>query len=169
MSKYILSIIGDAVTIEKIEVTESEALARVTPPEPVESPDDWVEITDSEHVLRKTIDMVQYDDSSHWYPVDESTGAKLKDVRFKKARCRRKDVPAKQTRYQSDVTCSIAASERERKEQPATKRVPVRLWVKHDTCSHANGAIVIAKNESPDDEMIELIHDGDGFFVEVTE
>jgi hypothetical protein len=62
--------------------------------------------------------------------------------------CRRKDLPAK---------------------QPATKRVPVRLWVRNDACSHTNGAIVIAKRESPDDEMIELMHDGEGFYVEVAE
>jgi hypothetical protein len=155
------------------EVTEAEALARVTQPDtsrpknihgtandadesPVESPDDWV--TQDRVPVRPVFDECRWSswgDNDVWIRNNDNTYTWMHGRTEKldggnqdavlSVRCLRKDLPAK---------------------QPAAKRVPVRLWVRNDACSHANGAIVIAKPESPDDEMIELLHDGDGFYVE---
>ena len=81
------------------EVTEAEALARVKPAEPAaaESPDDWVETTDPEYVLRAAIDEVWYsveNIGSEWQQVYPSAGMKLGDSQYEKARCRRRDLPA---------------------------------------------------------------------------
>jgi len=120
------------------EVTEAEALARVTPPEPVESPDDWVEITDPGHVLRKGIDQVlESGFSTHrWAVVALSEGIKAGQSGYVACRCRRKDLPAK---------------------QPATKRVPVRLY-------WYDGNIVgrYEHSQPTDESFVEIHSDCDG-------
>jgi len=58
----------------------------------VESPDDWVEITDQEHVLRKNVDQMS-SNGGVWVDVFESHGTLL-SRRGGKARCRRRDLPA---------------------------------------------------------------------------
>lgn len=80
------------------EVTEAEALARVKTAEPAaaESPDDWVELG-PEHVLREEIDEVWYSVEHFWQKVGTSAGVMLVDSSYKYARCRRKDLPAKQS------------------------------------------------------------------------
>jgi hypothetical protein len=157
---------------EWVEITESEALARVTPPEDTSRPKnihgtandadesaedpgevfpDWV--TQDRVPARNGIDEVRWSDwkSDAWIPANRNSKPNMHGERISGVtatlfiRCRRKDLPAK---------------------QPATNRVPMRLWVRNDACSHDQGAIVIAKPESPDDEMIELMHDADGFYVE---
>lgn len=76
---------------------------------PVESPDDWVEITDPGHVLRSGIDQFvvkgnEYGDWKLYQPMASSTTYRVKD--FRDVRCRRKDLPP----------------------LPSPKRVPVRLY-----------------------------------------
>jgi hypothetical protein len=133
------------------EVSKAEALARVTPPETVESPDDWVEITNPEHVLRKGIDQVlESGFSTHrWAVVELSEGIKAGQSGYVAFRCRRKDLPAK---------------------QPATKRVPVRLWVHRDS-RNDDRYNVFAKISPPDHAELycEIHSDADGFYVEVPE
>jgi len=72
--------------------------------QPVESPEDWVEITDPEHLLRSKTDQVyrtkEYNDLSRfgWEDVDGLGGRRLAEVnkhQFSGARCRRKDLPMK--------------------------------------------------------------------------
>ena len=61
---------------------------------PVESPNDWVEITDRDHKLRARID--QYNTSiwcRDWSYVYDSHGKTVTQAGFKSARCRRKDLP----------------------------------------------------------------------------
>ena len=72
-------------------------------------PDDWVEITDPEHVLRKDIDWLKYE-NGYWYPVSGMDGQKASGV-FYGVRCLLKDRPT----------------------PPATKRIPVRLWTDDET------------------------------------
>jgi len=73
------------------------AYRRRKPTAAVESPDDWVEITDPEHVLREGIDEVWYSFEeivNEWQQVFPSAGMKLIDSQYKLARCRRRDFPA---------------------------------------------------------------------------
>ena len=96
-------------------VTKAEALARVKAPAPVESipaavdhtpappvtaaiesPDDWVEITDThpEHIRRKCDEVcTKEDDSETWIPVESSIGMPQSAWGFTRIRCRRRDLP----------------------------------------------------------------------------
>ena len=127
---------------------------------PVESPDDWVDITNQGHVLRAGVDMLSCCDGgfvgcqlNKW---DGRTVAAYlhanDECRNKHVRCRRKDLPGA---------------------VPAVKRVPVRLWVS-DRIGRADDEqwIVFAATGVPDkrsDTLKEILHDADGFYVEVTE
>lgn len=62
------------------------------PPQPAEDPEEWVEITDSEHVLREGVDFVSYKEIEDWFPVTTFRGKVLSQVHCI-ARCRRKDLP----------------------------------------------------------------------------
>jgi hypothetical protein len=152
----------------------------------VESPDDWVEIDrheHSEHIPRSGIDVLLRSENdpelaaSRNASLTPSICSKISDITWNgwKWVCRRKDLPAKQPRYQSDVTCSIAASERERKKQPAAKRVPVRLWVSHRLKSESGDwpmRCTPASEEFDDggrSPWLEIKSDGNGFYVEVCE
>jgi hypothetical protein len=129
-----------------LKVTEAEALARVTPIEPVESPDDWV--TQDRVPARPGIDQRAYADGTRvtlWedakcldWDKPAMHGTKINNTTLE-IRCRRKDLPAK---------------------QPATKRVPVRLYFRKDD------GVVVQADEMPDDRFTE-IHGS--FYVEVTE
>ncbi len=130
----------------KLEVTEAEALARV---KPQESPDDWVEITDPEHVLRSGIDEYQ----SQWTRGEfkKATGGVYYKKDFSAVRCRRKDLPP----------------------LPSTKRVSVRLWIADDDDDPLWGYEIAACAEKPKRthqpyEWRELFSDGNGgWFFEV--
>ena len=62
--------------------------------QPVESPDDWVEITDGDHVIR-AIDQVNArgNGDGGWYGAFSSIGSMVKDNEYLIVRCRRKDLP----------------------------------------------------------------------------
>jgi hypothetical protein len=123
---------------------------------PVESPDDWV--TQDRVPARPGIDQRAYADATRvtlWEDAECLTwdkpamhGTKINNTTLE-IRCRRKDLPAK---------------------QPATKRVPVRLWVS-DLIGRADDEqwIVFACTGVPDknsDTLREILHDTDGFYVE---
>ena len=117
---------------------------------PVESPDDWVEITDPEHVLREGIDEVWYSFKTivnEWQQVFPSAGMKLEDSQYRKARCRRRDLPP------------LPAA------QPS--RVPVRLWV-HKDSRNDDRYNVFAKISEPDERHLyaEIKIGPDGLYLE---
>jgi len=60
-------------------------------PQPAEDPEEWVEITNPEHVYRRGIDWVSEDDGKTWFVIDGWHGSKF--GRLCRARCRRKDLP----------------------------------------------------------------------------
>lgn len=62
---------------------------------PVELPDDWVDLPET-HILRADIDQVLYehDTINYWQEVCPSAGMRLNDSQYKRARCRRRDLPA---------------------------------------------------------------------------
>jgi hypothetical protein len=70
--------------------TNADLVAEYVEPAPVESPDDWVEITDPKHVLRRSIDYVFYCDQWNEVLGYECYGVKEAGMA---ARCRRKDLP----------------------------------------------------------------------------
>lgn len=180
------------------EVTEAEALARVKPAEPAaaESPDDWVETTDPEYVLRAAIDEVWYsveNIGSEWQQVYPSAGMKLGDSQYEKARCRRRDLPALQPKtmdvspgegwrwvekdepWQEGDDCLICDFKHahthncqcwRRRIVPQPKRTPVRLFVSADV-RWGDRYIVSVKDGNPNPERHqEIKFDGSGFYVE---
>ena len=58
---------------------------------PREYPDDWVEITDPGHVLRKGVDYIGFSNCEHRMKVDRSEGQTKMDGAL--TRCRRRDLP----------------------------------------------------------------------------
>jgi len=105
---------------------------------PVESPDDWVEITDPEHIIRQCDQISDY--GTQWYNPSSLTnacGKQFHSCGFLRARCRRRDLP--------DVK---------------PKRIPVRLY-------WYDGNIVGRYDHSPptDPSFQELNFDGSGFYV----
>ena len=75
----------------RTRLTESEALALLDPkPQPAEDPEEWVEITDPEHVLRCGVDQVYYYDQ--WNEVVGYAGCQV-SMCTAPVRCRRKDLP----------------------------------------------------------------------------
>jgi len=65
-------------------------------PKPAEDPEEWVEITDPEHVLRRLVDHYFSTELNEWTTVFESHGKKWRESNVKdlRVRCRRKDLPA---------------------------------------------------------------------------
>lgn len=142
---------------------------------PVESPNDWVEITDRDHKLRHGID--QFNTSiwcRDWSYVYDSCGKTVTQAGFKSARCRRKDLPVL-------VTCTcptldgipVTGSACPIHGLPscelttAAKRVPVRLWRRH--CTGVVEATIDPVND-PDpidlsEEADQILHDENGFYV----
>ena len=146
-------------------MTEAEALARVKPA-PVESPDDWVEITDPEHVLRVNIDEIFRVTTAAWSPTATWSPVALRDKKLRdfnghytKARCRRKDLPVQFADELAAKTTAIRA----------TKRLPVRLWTIAGAC-HDERYNVFAKISPPaQHELYREIHfDGTQFYIEET-
>ena len=104
---------------------------------PVESPDDWVEITDSEHVLRVCDEETFHTNAGGWVSSVELESVGKKKSPSLRVRCRRKDLPP----------------------LPSPKRVPVRVWFD----AHS----VIASDDQPTNYHQELFIDANGFYVEV--
>ena len=139
---------------------------------PIESPNDWVEITDRDHKLRHGID--QFNTSfwcRDWSYVYDSCGKTVTQAGFKSARCRRRDLPVL-------VTCTcptldgipVTGSACPIHGLPscelttAPKRVPVRLWRDKES-----GQIVATMPEDVycvGDFAVEVFFDADGFYVE---
>ena len=116
----------------------------VKPIPPAESPDDWVEITDPEHVVRDCDQISDY--GTQWYPPSELTYAKgkaFKDCGFKMVRCRRRDLPAK---------------------APAKRRVSVPMWL----ISYEDGSrCVLFQTEKPLTAGFDSVEPAGTFEVEV--
>ena len=141
----------------------------------IESPNDWVEITDRDHKLRAGID--QFNTSiwwGEWSYVYDSCGKTVTQAGFKSARCRRRDLPVPKlctcpTLDGIPVTgsacpihglpsCELTT---------APKRVPVRLWRRH--CTGVVEATIDPVND-PDpidlsEEADQILHDENGFYV----
>lgn len=92
-------------TIDRIS-RDMDLVAEYVEPAPVESPDDWVEITDPKHVLRDTDQMTsagnisgeyvgQCEGRGGWIPCQTlgRTGEALGCNKWARARCLRKDLP----------------------------------------------------------------------------
>lgn len=90
----------------RTQLTKEEALERLDKPEPVESPDDWVEITHThpDHVPRVGIDWftsLEYpkiEDNNGWqrqefFHTKNSVGEYYKASEGGRSKCRRKDLP----------------------------------------------------------------------------
>ena len=133
--------------------------------EPVESPDDWVEITNRDHKLRAGID--EFRNSHEWAYVRDAHGKTARQAGFLNVRCRRKDLPVL-------VTCTcptldgipVTGSACPIHGLPscelttAAKRVPVRLWINGD-----DGVVFQSEVHVNADDQ-EIKHDADGFYVE---
>jgi len=114
----------------------------------VESPDDWVEITDTHpgHIRRACDEVCcKGDDSPIWIPVQSSIGMPQSEWGFTRIRCRRRDLPAQQP-----------------------KRTPVRLWCYRYILKDGQSSTVIARHEALQNttDFRELFYDGSGFYVE---
>jgi len=156
---------------------------------PVELPDDWVDLPET-HILRADIDQVLYehDTINYWQEVCPSAGMRLNDSQYKRARCRRRDLPAPQPKtmdvspgegwrwvekdepWQEGDDCLICDFKHahthncqcwRRRIVPQPKRIPVRLY-------WYDGKIVGRYDHSPptDPSFQEIKFDGSGFFVE---
>jgi len=173
------------------EATEAEALARVKPHPtmdcphcgefrghghqcatqaidpatvtPIESPDDWVEITDRDHKLRAGID--EFRNSLAWAFVRASHGKTAGQAGFLNVRCRRKDLPVQMT-LQS--VAELGTSEPAKTPDvvtwggtvPETNRVPVRLFL-----DERNNVFAVS-GEWPIVVGTQIKLDGNGFYVE---
>ena len=130
---------------DRKQLTKEQAEALLVPP--VESPDDWVEITDPEHVLRFGIDQFvlkgnEYGDWKEYLPLSKCAKYYVRD--FRDVRCLRKDLPP----------------------LPSPKRIPVRLWLADDD-DPSWGYEIAACAEKPNRthspyEWRELKSDGNG-------
>ena len=163
----------------KKEVTEAEALARVTPQE---SPDDWV--TQDHMPDRPEIDEWRWVGPNHtssWYKSVRNQqpyhrhGYKDEDSVFE-VRCRRKDLPplASPVEHPSnqqlfEMVANLrdqmdAMSKRKESPLPSPKCVPVRLL-----CSTEDvGSVIWRMSDDPGYAgETEIKHDANGFYVEV--
>ena len=119
----------------------------------IESPDDWVEITDPDHWLRPGIDQIYRVQQDYGLPCgweSARVGCKFGEFStaiFSRLRCRRKDLPT-------------------------TKRVPVRLWVTPQIKKADDHWLTFASINPPNivsgEEFIEIKHDGTQFYIEET-
>ena len=89
------------------QYTSDEAKTKIT----AESPDDWVEITDPEHVLRDDDEATDKDNPPNSGFIScralRLTGAKVKDRTYNRYRCRRRYLP----------------------KPPAKRRISVPMWL----------------------------------------
>lgn len=116
---------------------------------PVESPDDWVEITDPDHLLRFGIDQFvvkgdEYGDWKEYLPLSKCAKYYVRD--FRDVRCKRKDIPSP---------------------AQAVKRVPVRLWVHSDSRNDERYNVFVKLTPPAESNLYrEIMHDAYGFYVE---
>ena len=133
---------------------------------PVESPYDWVEITDPGHVVRSYIDQVLVSafGGHRWEYAVMSVGSCLSDLGVSRCRCRRKHLPVPMTLQSVAEVCT---SEPVKTPDvvtwggtvPSAKRVPVRLWINGD-----DGVVFQSEVHVNADDQ-EIKHDADGFYV----
>ena len=141
---------------------------------PVESPYDWVEITDPGHVVRSYIDQVLVSafGGHRWEYAVMSVGSCLSDLGVSRCRCRRKHLPVPMTLQSVAEVCT---SEPVKTPDvvtwggtvPSAKRVPVRLWRDKES-----GQIVATMPEDVycvGDFAVEVFFDADGFYVDGAE
>lgn len=130
------------------KVTQAEAESRVKKPDPVESPDDWVEF-DGWLVAfpRHKIDELKHATESSFEPAIQAWHGKPQQWQASivnyKIRCRRRDLPPMP--------------------QETPKREHVRLWV-NQSC----GTVMLMDSscDIKPKNMDELKHDGTGFYLE---
>jgi hypothetical protein len=120
----------------RTQLTKEQAEALQSPQE---SPDDWVEITDPEHV-RRECDCVagKTDHPDEWTPCVATVGHSQAAYPESKIRCRRKDLPVVKS----------------------PECVAVRLWRSPGLLS------VVAADDPPTIHWQEIKHDGYKFYVE---
>ena len=131
---------------------------------PVESPNDWVEITNRDHKLRAGID--EFRNSHEWAYVRDSHGKTARQAGFLNVRCRRKDLPNVR-RIDTDGRDVTAENGLHDESNRIVKRAPLRLWV-HREAALNDRCNVFAKTTEPDnrDLYLEILLDDDGFYVE---
>ena len=157
-------------------------------PQPAEDPDEWVEITDSTHVLREDIDWTTT--KTGWEPISiwdgETVGQICVDYSGEKIkfRCRRRDLPKVEqpesdhvpdaTKMISDDSLELIVHLRDQMQVLANRvaecervvfaqqpqKTRVRLWATLD------GIVWMSSNACPLRDWQELHHDSDGFYVE---
>lgn len=121
-------------------------------PQPAEDPDEWVEITDPDHVLRScdqltATENVKKDDIvGEWQgcmSAEElvAVGRRLSERRSMRFRCRHRDLPKVE-------------------QAPQPQKTRVRLWIEGPT------KMVMCRDKAPYGDWQELHHDSDGFYVE---
>ena len=130
---------------------------------PVESPDDWVEITNSDHKLRAGID--EFRNARGWAFVRESHGKTARQAGFLNVRCRRKDLPVPMTRQSVAEVCTSEPVKTPNVVTwggtvPSAKRVPVRLFL-----DDRNNMFAI-RGEWPIIVGTQIKHDANGFYLE---
>ena len=153
-----------------------EAVERIaTPPATAatESPDDWVDITDPEHVLRDGIDEVAHSHSDDLFePVHGLMGRRFGDYTkmYPKARCRRRDLPPQPRLKRTDTFGRDVTEEYGLHDETdiVTKCIPVRLWVRREMRSDSGRYYVSLKISPPSDGFTydEIKIGPDGFYVE---
>lgn len=126
---------------------------KVEPPAPVYQPennDEWVELVDPEHILRRCVDEY-FDDSvgiNDWAPILASHGKPIKECQsLRKFRCRLKDLPQL---------------------PPAPTKIPVRLWVSERITYEPGSDWPVRCGENPPSgqgSWVEIHPSSDGFFV----
>jgi len=129
--------------------------------EPVE-PDDWCEITDDEHVLRKYVDFVK--SAGKYQPITQWEGRKVGHCSRWPIFCRRKNLPV-----QNPCTRRIDTEGRDVTKENGlhdesdriVKRVPVRLFL-----DDRNNVFAV-RGEWPIVVGTQIKHDADGFYIEV--
>jgi len=130
--------------------------------DPVESPDDWCEITDDEHVLRKYVDFVKSEGINQ--PITQWEGCKVGHCSRWPIFCRRKNLPV-----QNPCTRRIDTEGRDVTKENGlhdesdriVKRVPVRLFL-----DDRNNVFAV-RGEWPIVVGTQIKHDADGFYIEV--
>ena len=134
-----------------IEVTEAEALARVTPPETF--PQYWTAINDVLYAYCERFE-------PNKYRMVKRDGTVMSDSPWLLTHGQGR------TQLTKEQAEALLDKPQESPPQPSPKRVPVRLWV-----SHNDGSLDVQYGDdnpsSHMDEYEEIKHDANGFYVEV--
>ena len=112
--------------------------------QPAEDPDEWVEITDLEHVLRCDVDHT-YNDYGLWEPISAWHGETIGEMHElgcrNKFRCRRRDLPKVEPAGQAlsntelKAVCDDVMRWQKEQGEPQQKKTRVRLWARPDGAS----------------------------------